>query len=173
MSHGTRGISGASAGRGVKATATAAAGEALESDEFRLRTALKASALFGNVEVASTGDADRLLIAMVDYLPGTDAEQVQDYLGGIWNGQVRYRGWDAHAFLVEADHVEMQAATLHSSGRHFVSVHIIATTSAFESQGLPAGVRRKVPRRSLKGRRRKAVAVCTNHADEIGSVSAP
>ncbi len=146
---------------GLKGNAAPATGEDLEAAESRLRTLLKSSALFGNVEVAVTDDPDRLLIAMVNYRPETTEEEVTDFLASSWVSHLRYRGWDAHAFLVDNEHVELQAATLHASGSHYVTMHVVATAGLIAEPEIP--VQRlsetKGSGRSLLRRRRRLTEV--------------
>jgi hypothetical protein len=138
---------------GLKANAAPAAGDALEAAEARLRTLLMSSAMFGNVEVAVTDDPDRLLIAMVNFRPEHTEQEVTDYLMRSWVTHLRYRGWDAHSFLVENEHVEMQAATLHADGSHFVTIHVVATAAVFAEPAIP--VQRMTDQRPRGRLRRK------------------
>ncbi|MGZ4444951.1 MAG: hypothetical protein ACXVXC_17445 [Nocardioidaceae bacterium] len=145
---------------GLKANVSPATGETLEAAEARLRTLLTSSVLFGNVEVASTEDSDRLLIAMVNFRPGTSEQLVSEYLRQAWTNELRYLGWDACSFLVEDGHVELQAATLHESASHYITLHIVATAGVFAESEIPS---QRVPdpqsSRSLLRRRRRLTGV--------------
>ena len=115
---------------GLKLNVKPARGEVLEAAALRLRTLLTSSAMFSDVEVDGTTDPDRLLIAMVEYVPELSEDQVVGYLLGAWSAQLRYPGWDAHAFIVHDGHVELQAATMHGDASHFVTLHLVAVCGA-------------------------------------------
>jgi hypothetical protein len=109
----------------------------LETVEGSLRNLLMASGVFEEVEVAHTDDPDQLVIAMCKFLPYYSEADVARHLERIWGDRVSYPFWEAHAFHVEKEHVEFQAASRHSSGGHYVTVHLVAQKARIPSQRTP------------------------------------
>jgi hypothetical protein len=91
-----------------------------------LRAGLESSGLLHSIEVEGTEDRDRRVVAMVGFAPGVPAEVVAAFLERLWREQVSYRFWEAHSVLVEADHIELQAATRAGADGHYVTVHLVA-----------------------------------------------
>ena len=102
-----------------------------------LRDLLMASGLFERVEVGNTDDYDRMVIALCDFRPDVTADDVAQRLEAIWHNRVRYPFWEAHAFHVDAGHVEFQAATRQGNGGHYVTVHVVAQKSEIPAQRVP------------------------------------
>lgn len=112
-------------------------GDDLETVEGSLRNLLMASGVFEEVEVGRTDDPDQLVIAMCKFLPYYSESDVARHLERIWGDRVSYPFWEAHAFHVEKEHVEFQAATRHSSGGHYVTVHLVAQKARIPAQRRP------------------------------------
>lgn len=99
-----------------------------------LRDMLMRSGIFESVEVEHTDDPDQLVIALCKFLPFFTEADVARHLERIWGDRVSYPFWEAHAFHVENGHVEFEAATRHSSGGHYVTVHLVAQKAAIPVQ---------------------------------------
>lgn len=93
--------------------------------EAGLREELLAAGVFEDVEVGSSDDQDRLLLALCSFRGDVADDEAASALEGAW-AALAFHHWSAHAFLTEQGHVELQAASLDRPGGHFVSVHIIA-----------------------------------------------
>ncbi len=89
----------------------------------RLRSALGSSGAFAGIEVEATGDRDRLVAGLCAFSPQEPVHQVADRLSLAW-AAIRQDGWEAHSFLVEDGHVELQAATTRDG--HFLTLHLVA-----------------------------------------------
>lgn len=109
----------------------------LETVEGQLRNLLMASGVFEEVEVGHTDDPDQLVIAMCKFLPYYSEDDVARHLERIWGDRVSYPFWEAHALHVENEHVEFEAATRHSSGGHYVTVHLVAQKARIPAQRTP------------------------------------
>jgi len=106
----------------------------LDSVAGQLRRMLMDSGIFEEVEVEHTDDPDQLVIALCKFLPYFTERDVAAHLERIWGDRVSYPFWEAHAFHVENEHVEFEAATRHSSGGHYVTVHLIAQKAKIPMQ---------------------------------------
>ena len=106
--------------------------------ESGLRDLLLASGLFESVEVGTTSDQDRLVIALCRFRPFYTERDVAGRLEEIWDDRVAYPFWHAHAIRVTDGHIEFEAATRHSEGGHYVTVHLVAQRGAIPAQRLPA-----------------------------------
>lgn len=105
--------------------------------ETALRGLLLDSGLFEEVEVGSTDDQDRLVIALCRFRPFYSEHDVADRLERIWDDRLRYPFWEAHALRVEDGHIEFEAATRHSGQGHFVTVHLVAQRGVIPEQRAP------------------------------------
>jgi hypothetical protein len=108
----------------------------LATVESALRDKLMSSGIFEEVEVEHTDDPNQLVIALCKFLPYFDERDVARHLEQIWGDRVSYPFWEAHAFHVEHDHVEFEAATRFSSGGHYVTVHLVAQKGRIPAQRL-------------------------------------
>ena len=104
--------------------------------EQSLRDLLMASGVFEEVEVEHTDDPNQLVIALCKFLPYFTEQDVARHLERIWADRVSYPFWEAHAFHVENEHVEFEAATRYSSGGHYVTVHLVAQKAKIPTQRL-------------------------------------
>jgi len=111
---------------GLQMNAPSAPAPAVEAMEHTLLEALRSSALLHSVEVDSTDDPDRRLIAMVGFAPEHTESAVAAELERLWGERVHYAHWEAHALLVDRDQVELQAGTLVAEGSYYVTVHVVA-----------------------------------------------
>jgi hypothetical protein len=105
--------------------------------EQSLRDLLMASGVFEEVEVEHTDDPDQLVIALCKFLPYFTERDVARHLERIWADRVSYPFWEAHAVHVEDEHVEFEAASRHSSGGHYVTVHLVAQKAKIPAQRTP------------------------------------
>jgi hypothetical protein len=108
--------------------------EELTTVEHTLRERLMASGIFEEVEVEHTDDPDHLVIALCKFLPYFTEADVARHLERIWADRVSYPFWEAHALHVEDEHVEFEAASRHSSGGHYVTVHLVAQKARIPAQ---------------------------------------
>jgi hypothetical protein len=109
-------------------------GTELATVESTLRDVLLASGLFESVEVESTRDNDRLVIALCRFRPFYTERDVAGRLEEIWDDRVAYPFWQAHALRLADGHIEFEAATRHSPGGHYVTVHLVAQRGAIPAQ---------------------------------------
>ncbi len=120
--------------RAVQINASPGKSEELSALEQQLRSMLLASGIFEEVEVDHTEDEDQLVIALCKFLPYFDEGDVARHLEQIWSDRISYPFWEAHAFHVEDGHVEFEAASRHSSGGHYVTVHLVAQKAKIPAQ---------------------------------------
>jgi hypothetical protein len=111
---------------GLQMNAPSAPAPAVEAMERTLFDALSFSALLHSVEVDSTDDPDRRLIAMVGFGPELSEAAVAAELERLWGERVHYAHWEAHALIVADDQVELQGGTLVSENGFYVTVHVVA-----------------------------------------------
>lgn len=110
---------------GVKAHGAPASVRTLATLEELLRGALEGSSVVSNVEVGTTEDDSRLLVAMCSFDPRLTEDEVAWTLEHLWEG-LRFAHWEAHGFLTGDGHVEFQAATLSGVAGEYVTVHLVA-----------------------------------------------
>ena len=106
----------------------------LATVERSLRSMLMSSGLFIEVEVEHTDDPDQLVIALCTFDPHLAEADVAGQLERIWADRVSYPFWEAHALLVEPDHVELEAASRPSAGGGYVTVHLVAQKAFIPAQ---------------------------------------
>lgn len=92
----------------------------------RLHDTLVSLGMFEDVEVDHTDDVDHLVIAMCRFPEQMSEAQIAQRLERIWEDKLRYGFWEAHATLVDEDHVEFEGATRTSTTGHYVTLHIVA-----------------------------------------------
>jgi hypothetical protein len=132
--------------RGIRNSAPAPDAEAMSAMQIELRAALLASGLFHTVEVGRTDDADRLVIAMCEFAPETDAAEAALALARLWTKQVAYGFWQANTLRVDKGHVELQGATRLSLFGHYVTVHLVAQEAPTPTRVVEQSVReRRIP----------------------------
>jgi len=112
--------------RAVQSNAPAPDRDAVAAMETDLRAALLATGLFHTVEVGSTDDPDRIVIAMVGFAPEADIQHAAQTLSRVWTKQVAYGFWHAETMRVDKTQVELQGATRFSMDGHYATVHLIA-----------------------------------------------
>jgi hypothetical protein len=103
-----------------------ASGALVDDAASRLRQRLVASVMFAQVEVEVTEDAERLLVAMARFRPGTPERQVSSFLEAVWITELRLSGLDVFHFLAEDGHVELEAVTGDQESGYFLSLQLIA-----------------------------------------------
>jgi hypothetical protein len=103
-----------------------ASGALIDDAASRLRQRLVSSVMFAQVEVDVTDDAERLLVAMVRFRPGTPERQVASFLEAVWITELRLSGLDVFHSLTEDGHVEFEAVTGDQDSGYFVSLQLIA-----------------------------------------------
>ncbi len=114
---------------GLKMNAAPATAQARRAFETGLREELLATGLFEDIEVGSSDDADRHVVALGTYRADVDDDATVLAIQLAWAG-LAFHHWEAHAFLTADGHVELQAATLDRPGGRFVTVHLIAQRAA-------------------------------------------
>lgn len=121
---------------GFQVNATPASPGVLADFERQLRRQLERSVTFDHVEVEISADPDRLLVGLVSYDPALSESEVAWSLEHVWS-RLEFEHWEAHAFLVEDGHVELQAGTL--DGRNqYVTLHLVAQAVAATAPAVPA-----------------------------------
>ncbi|WP_148572732.1 hypothetical protein [Nocardioides caldifontis] len=105
--------------------------------ERRLRDELLATRLFVDLEAGHTDDPDRLVIALGQFGPGLDERDVARCLAWLWQEKLRYSLWEAHAILVDQDHVELQGATRGDSHGPYVTMHVVVRRARVPLQRAP------------------------------------
>jgi hypothetical protein len=121
----------------IQGNAFPGSGADVATVEGTLRDLLMDSGLFENVEVDHTDDPDQLVIALCEFRSDLNEADIAGQLERIWHDRVRYPYWEAHALRVEREHVEFEAATRHSSGGHYVTVHLVAQKARIPAQRVP------------------------------------
>ncbi len=111
---------------GVTANLPPASGALLDNAASKLRRRLASSAMFAQVEVEETDEAERLLVALVRFRPGTPERQVASFLEAVWITELRLSGLDVFHFLTEAGHVELEAVTGDDDSGYFLSLQLVA-----------------------------------------------
>ena len=91
-----------------------------------LQDALHASGAFHTVEVESTDDPDKLVVAMVLFELGADVSVLGDRLQRLWTDRLGHEFWNAHAAHVQEGHVELLAATRPNAQDGYLTVHLVA-----------------------------------------------
>lgn len=118
----------------VQANASPGRPDELVSAEHRLAQGLRDSGLFEEVEVGHTDNVDNLVIALCKFPEQLTEAQVAARLEQLWQDVLRYQFWEAHATLVDRDHVEFQGATRTGTNGHYVTVHIVAQKAFIPAQ---------------------------------------
>lgn len=104
----------------------------LDAAAARLRHRLNSSAMFAQIVVETTGDAERLLVAAVQYRPSTPVEQVCSHLEAIWVSELRLPGLDAFNFHTEGERIELESFTGDKASGYFLTLHLLATEESAE-----------------------------------------
>jgi hypothetical protein len=121
----------------VQGNAVAPSGTALATMEGDLRDQLMASGYFDDVEVDVTDNPDALVIALCYFKPEYSERDIAHALETVWHDRVRYPFWEAHAVLVEPEHVEFEGATRSSQEGHYATVHLVAQKARIPAQRTP------------------------------------
>jgi hypothetical protein len=119
---------------GLQRNATPATSQVRKVVEAGLREELLASGLFDDVEVGSGEDGERLLVALCTYRADVDDEVAAHGIERAW-AALAFHHWQAHAFLTDDGHVEMQAATLDRPAGRYLTVHLVAQRAPSTSSG--------------------------------------
>jgi hypothetical protein len=106
----------------------------LATVEGSLRSLLMSSGLFVDVEVERTDDPDQLVIALCTFDPHVSEAAVAGQVELLWADRVSYPFWEAHALLVEEEHVELEAASRPSPVGGYVTVHLVAQKARIPAQ---------------------------------------
>ena len=109
----------------------------VDSAATKLQRRLTSSAMFAGVAVETSSDAERLLVAVVHYRPGTPPAQVCSHLEAVWVTELRLPGLDAFNFHRKDGHVELEAVTGDQASGYFLTLHLLAEEgSADEFTGI-------------------------------------
>jgi hypothetical protein len=114
---------------GLQMNAAPATSQVRKVVEIGLREELLASGLFEDVEVGSSDDADRLVLALCTYRAGVTEDEARWAIERAWSA-IAFHHWQSHAFLTDEGHVELQAATLDRPAGRFVTLHLVAQAAA-------------------------------------------
>jgi len=121
----------------IQINASPGADHDLMTVEESLRDLLMGSGVFEEVEVDHTDDLDQLVIALCKFNPTYSEDEVASRLETIWVERLSYPFWESHALHVEAEHVELEAATRDSDNGHYVTVHLVAQKAPIPAQRRP------------------------------------
>ena len=110
---------------GLQLNAAPATSQVRKVIEAGLQAELLASGVFDVVEVGSSDEADRLVLGLCTYGAGVSEDEVRWAIERAWSA-LAFHHWQAHAFLTDEGHVELQAGTLDRPGGRFVTVHLVA-----------------------------------------------
>lgn len=102
-----------------------------------LQEVLADSGLFEDVEVGATEDPNQLVVGLCHFREGVTEDDIAAYIERVWNDRLRYPLWEAHAVIVDQDHVEFEAATRESTTGHYVTVHLVAQKARIPAQRRP------------------------------------
>lgn len=127
--------------RGVQANGITPSVAELAPLVDRLDVALQRAGLFEDIEVGASDNPDALIMGLFRYRSGADGGQVQALLEGIWEQELRYPYWEAHASFVERGHVEFQGATLESADGQYATFHLVAQETVIPGQRRPSDAR--------------------------------
>lgn len=136
---------------GVQSNASPAAGEELTAMAAAFADMLHSSELFDSVEVDVTDDPDRLVIGLSQFRADLPEQEVADTIGRLWDERVRYPFWEAHALVVEPDHVEFEAATRAGPASRYVTVHMVAQKTRIPVQRQPLPEHATVEKATVDG----------------------
>jgi hypothetical protein len=95
--------------------------------ESRLQRELTGSRLFDQVEVGMTSDNDQLVIGLCRCAPGVTPWAASKALERLWEWAGGERPWEAHSVTSSGDVVDLEGAMTVDDGRHYVTVHVVAT----------------------------------------------
>lgn len=114
---------------GLQMNAAPVTSQVREVVETGLLEELDATGLFEEIEVGSSDDPSRLVLALCTFRADVSEAEAERAIERAWTA-LAFHHWSAHAFLTEDGHVELQAATLDRPGGRFVSVHLVAQRAA-------------------------------------------
>lgn len=114
---------------GLQAHAVPATSQMRNVLELGLREELMASCLFDEVEVGSSDDEDRLVLALATYRADVGDAEATAAIERAWSA-LAFHHWRSQAFLTDDGHVELQAATLDRPGGRYLTVHLVAQRAA-------------------------------------------
>lgn len=123
--------------KAIQDNAYPGSGTDLATMEGNLRDLLMASGVFEDVEVEHTDDPDQLVIALCQFRPELDENDIAGYIQELWSDRVRYPFWEAHSLIVDQEQVELEAATRASGDGHYVTVHLVAQKARIPAQRAP------------------------------------
>ena len=124
---------------GLQRNAAPATSQVRKIVESGLREGLLATGVFDDVEVGGSGDDDRLVVALCAFPADVDDLAAAVAVERAWSA-LAFPYWQAHAFLAEDGHVELQAASLDRPGGRYVTLHLVA-----QRAGAPAASGETVP----------------------------
>jgi hypothetical protein len=110
---------------GLQLNAAPATSQVRRVLEVGLRAELLASGVFDVVEVGRSDESDRLVLGLCTYSAEVTEDEVRWAVERAWSA-LAFHHWQAHAFLTDEGHVELQAATLDRPAGRFVTVHVVA-----------------------------------------------
>ena len=121
---------------GLQLNAAPATSQVRRVLEVGLHAELLASGVFDVVEVGSSDDTDRLVLGLCTYGAGVSEDEARWAIERAWSA-LAFHHWQAHAFLTDEGHVELQAATLDRPGGRFVTVHLVAQRAEAPTASVP------------------------------------
>ena len=119
---------------GIQVNAAPATTEAVLPMVRKLHESLAATGFFSDVEVDVTDNLDAMVIGMCTFPAEMEAGGLANWLEQLWQQQLRFGFWEAHAALVDVDQVEFLGATRVSLNGHYVTLHLIAQRAHLPEQ---------------------------------------
>ena len=123
--------------RGVQTNAHPGSERELAPMRAALQQVLVDSGLFEDVEVDATRDPNQLVIGLCHFREGVTEKDIAAYVERVWTDRLRYPLWEAHAVIIDQDHVEFEAATRQSVNGHYITVHLVAQKARVPAQRVP------------------------------------
>ena len=122
---------------GLRMNAAPATSQVRRVLEVGLHAELLTSGVFDVVEVGGSDDADRLVLGLCTYSAGISEDEARWAIERAWSA-LAFHHWQAHAFLTDEGHVELQAATLDRPGGRYLTLHLVVERSAVPVASVPA-----------------------------------
>jgi hypothetical protein len=119
---------------GIQMNAAPATTDTVRPMARRLEESLLATGFFSEVEVDATENVDAMVIGMFTFPAEMDGSRLAHWLEQLWQQQLRYGFWEAHATLVDDDQVEFLGATRVSLNGHYVTLHLVGQRAFVPAQ---------------------------------------
>jgi len=124
--------------RGLQLNAIPVTSQVRSVFEDALRQELLATGVFTDLEVGSTDVDDHLVVALGTFRADATEAEVANAVQYAW-ASVAFHHWQAHAFLTDEGHVELQAATLDRPAGRYLTFHLVTERAAAPCTAIPVG----------------------------------